>query len=137
MIASATLIAQRDFRRARAILGDDSHIVSRVKLLFHILQFRGEAGRARLLGAEERFEIGELALDGENARRRAFSFSADQNRTANDVAVERDECRLRPLLRAIDRLLKIADDVRLWNRAANSIGDIAFTDDGVKRITPG
>ncbi len=128
VIAAAALIAQCDLCGACAVLRDDAHVVGRVQFFFNALQLRGESGRARLFGAQERFEVGELALDGEDARRRALGFSADQNRTANDVAVERDECGVRPLLRAIDRLPQIADDVGLGNRAADSIGNGAFAD---------
>jgi hypothetical protein len=134
VIASAALIAQRDFRSPRAILRDDASVVGGVQFLLHGLQLRRESGRAHFFGAEERFEIGELTLDGEDARRRAFGFSSDQNGAANDVAVERDECGVRLFFGAIDRLLKIADDVRLRNRAANRVRYGAFANDRVNRI---
>ena len=103
-LALALPLAQLLLGRARALLGDDPRVVRGAQLFFERLQLRGDAAGARFFAAEERFEIGDLALEREDARRRAFGLAADDERSADDVAFERDERRVRALLRAIERL---------------------------------
>src|SRR5436305_9530881 len=115
-LAIAAAFAQLLLRSACPLLGEDARIVRGAKILFDRLQLRGDTAGARLLGAEERFEIGELAFEREDAGSCILRLAADDQRTANDVAFERDERRTRALLRSIQRLAERADDVRLGQR---------------------
>src|SRR5204863_274309 len=90
-LALALPLAQVAFRAARPLLRDDAGIVRRAQLVFERVQLRRDEAGVRLDGAEVRFEIGELALDREDARRRPFGAPADHERSANDVAIESDE----------------------------------------------
>src|SRR5205085_5460883 len=110
MLALAATFAQLLFGASRAFFRDDARVIGAAQLIFERLQLDGDAADARLNAAEVRLEIGELAFEGEDARRCAFGAPADDQRTAHDVAVERDERCARPLLRALDRFAKIADD---------------------------
>ena len=62
-LAVAAPFAHLLLRRACALLGEDSRVIRGAQILFDRLQLRRDAAGARLLGAEERFEIGELALE--------------------------------------------------------------------------
>ena len=59
---------------------------------------------------EECEQVGDPALDGEDAGRGARGLAADDERAADDVAVEGHERRVRAFLRAVERLGHRADD---------------------------
>src|SRR5205085_1848266 len=97
----ALSLAQIALRSAGALLRDDPRIVGGAQLVLERVQLGGDAARVRLDAAEVRLEVGELTLDREDAGRGPFGAAADHQRTANHVAVERDERRARALFRAL------------------------------------
>ncbi len=122
-------LAQVLFGRACPLLGEDARVVGGMELFFHLLQLAGQAAGPRLLAAQQCLEVRQLAFDGEDSRRASLRLPADDERSAHDVAVQRDESGMRACLGTVDCFAKRADDVRLGDGQPHGLGHRARAHD--------